>query len=238
MAEFRTSFIPKKPTSVKIEKKPKGRGIGFLSFVAFVVFLLSLVISGGLYFYKAVLDSRIKTMSESINRVREAIEPDLVANLIEIDSRINTSGTLLDDHTIVSPIFRVLEDKTLRTVRFDKISYFISDEEGVNLLLSGEALDYASLALQSDIFGDEAAFEEPIFENLRLNEQGNVAFDFRTPIDKSFILYKNNLNVPPRITEESFEIESADETISDGSSLEDDFNFDLDLGNLLNDLEI
>lgn len=207
MAEFRTSFIPKKNVTPVVEKKRR-KNVNILSFIAFVIFLLSLLTSGGLYLYKVLIEKNIDEMSLSIDRVREAIEPNLVANLIEIDSRLNTSQNLLENHKIISPIFRLLEESTLKTVRFDDFKYTISENEGSVLRLSGEARNYASLALQSDIFGSEEMFEEPIFSNLRLNSRGNVGFSFSTPINGALILYKNNLNVGERLVpEEVIEVE-------------------------------
>lgn len=210
MVEFKTSFIPKKPTPTKKETG-KGKGLGILGFIAFIVFLLSLVVSGGLYLYKVILERNIENMSQSIDRVKEAIEPQLIENLADTDLRIETSQLLLNDHIIVSSVFRILEDLTLKTVRFSSFSFFISEDGEIKLLLTGEAKNYSSLALQSDVFGDEEAMMEPIFSNLNLNDQGNVSFSFETPIKRSFILYKNNLNVIPRFIEQETGTEDSNE---------------------------
>lgn len=211
MAEFRTSFIPKKNTAPVAEKKQR-KNVNILSFIAFIIFLISLLTAGGLYLYKVLIEKNIEEMSLSIDRVREAIEPDLVANLIEIDSRLTTSQNLLEDHKIISPIFRFLEDSTLKTIRFEDFKYDISENDGPVLRLSGEARNYTSLALQSDIFGAEEMFKEPIFSNLRLNIRGNVGFSFSTPINNASILYKNNLNIEERLVPEDIIEEEEEDT--------------------------
>lgn len=235
MVEFKTSFIPKKPTPAK-GKIGRGRGLGVLGFIAFIVFLLSLVISGGLYLYKVILERNIENMSQSIDRVKEAIEPQLIENLANTDLRIETSQLLLNDHIIVSPVFRILEDLTLKTVRFNAFSFSISEDGEIELLLTGEAKNYSSLALQSDVFGDEDAMMEPIFSNLNLNDQGNVSFSFGTPIKRSLVLYKNNLNVIPRFIEQ--ETDSGDFSEENGLDIDDLENLgslDEELDDLLNE---
>lgn len=200
MVDFKTSFIPKKkPSALKQrEERLRGRGVGILGFISFVVFLVSLLIWGGLFFYQALLERNILDMSASIERVRQAIEPELIERLAETDLRLNTADILLDNHMIVSPVFRLLEDLTLSTVRFSSFGYSIDSEDVAKISLVGEAQDYASLALQSDIFGDARVMEQPLFENLNINERGNVSFQFSTPISSSFILYKNHLDPSTR----------------------------------------
>ena len=197
MAEFKTSFIPKKPT-LAVSNKKTTKGTSVFTFVSFVVFLLTLVIAGGLYLYQTILNRNVSVMIQSIDRVREAVEPDLIASLSGVDRRIRSSVQLLDKHHIVSPIFRLLEDLTLETVRYGSFQYIVSEQGELTINLRGEAKDYSSLALQSDIFGDEPTVISPIFENLNINLRGNVSFEFSAVISESLILYKNNFNITPR----------------------------------------
>ncbi len=200
MADFKASFIPKKPMGsiVRREERLRGGIVGILGFASFVIFLVTLAVLGGLFVYKAVLQGQIDQMSASIERVKQAIEPELIDVLGVADKRLQTSSVLLGNHLVISPVLRLLEDLTLSNVRFDSLAYSVDGAGLPTLKLSGEARDYAALALQSDIFGDARVFAEPIFENLTLNDQGNISFDFSTPVSSSFVLYKNHLNPQSR----------------------------------------
>ena len=67
--------------------------------------------------------------------------------------------------------------------------------------MSGQAIGYRSIALQSDLFTtrDEGKnFIDPVFSNLTLDAKGNVLFDLEFSVDPSFVDYKQMLS-----TEES-----------------------------------
>lgn len=240
MAQFETSFIPKKqtPTSVRSTKR-KRSGLGLLGFISFIILLFSLIGTGGLYLYKIVLETNIEKMSASIARVQEAIDPELIGTLRDVDGRIETSKILLSERLVASPIFRLLEEETLKNVGFDELRYGVDDSGQATLQLRGAAEDYSTLALQSDIFGEAQAFEEPLFENLRLDERGNVTFSFKTPIARSLILFENNLDAvsQPFLNEASLPAVSG----SEEAALDDQTQEDLDgltegLDELLNGL--
>jgi len=231
MPEFKTSFIPKKPAPAIKEAKRRGGSVSLLNIIVFIVFLLSITVAGGLYLYKAILDRNIEVMSQNIDRVKEAIEPELIESLAEADRRIESSRLLIDNHMVVSPIFSLLERLTLKSVRYMDFDYKILTEGGPTFSLTGEARNYSALALQSDALGSEKVIKEPIFANLSLNEVGNVTFNFSTPVAASFLLHKNNLDsVGPRV-------QNAEEE----TALEDEFDdqlgdFDAELEALLEEL--
>ena len=70
--------------------------------------------------------------------------------------------------------------------------------------MSGQAVGYRSVALQSDLFAKNKYFLDPVFSNLSLDEKGNVLFDLDFSVDLNFVNYKrtllteseNSLNTP------------------------------------------
>ncbi len=67
----------------------------------------------------------------------------------------------------------------------------MKDEETgrLEVLMSGEARGYTSIASQSDIFTENKFIRNPIFSNLNLTDTGYVAFDVSFTVDESFIRY-------------------------------------------------
>ena len=195
MAELKTSFIPQKPIIPRGKDEESSSTNLFVS-LSFIIFLVVLLFAGGLYFYKVALTQRIETMSQSLDRAREAIEPELVTNLKRLDDRILVSDSLLHSHTLLSPIFKFLETATLQSVQFSQLTYTLNPTGEATLSLTGKARGYASLALQSDALGAGAILEEPIFSNLGLDREGNVAFNLSSAIDENLLLFGNNLATP------------------------------------------
>ena len=198
MAELKTSFIPQKPI-IPREKGEESSSINLLVSLSFIIFLVVLLTAGGLYFYKVALEQRIETMSQSLDRAREAIEPELVTNLKRLDDRIRVSDSLIHSHKVLFPVFKFLENATLQSVQFSQLTYTLIPTGEATISLTGKARGYASLALQSDALGAGAILEEPIFSNLGLDREGNVAFNLSSAIDEKLLLYGNNLAVPSAV---------------------------------------
>jgi hypothetical protein len=89
----------------------------------------------------------------------------------------------------MSQFFDLLEQATLKSVRFKDFRYNASGDGRSSIALSGEADSFAAVALQSDAFGQSRFIREPIFSNLDLDNKGNVIFDFSAFVDPSLISY-------------------------------------------------
>ncbi len=189
--EFQTSFIPKKTFDVggPPARSPKSSLSGIISFVAFIIFMLSIVGGVGVFLYGRFLVASIASKKESLERARAAFEPELIRELSRLDSKLRLSQSLLDAHVAPSAIFDLLESLTLETVRFTDMSYSM-DEKGIRLSLSGEALSFASIALQSDEFGKNRRITEPVFSGLSLDDKGNVIFTVEAFVDPSVLSYR------------------------------------------------
>ncbi|MBI4120810.1 MAG: hypothetical protein HY457_00945 [Parcubacteria group bacterium] len=196
MAEVKTAFIPKKtmPTVGARRSEP----VGLVMVGGLVIFFSSLVIAGGLYFYRALLTGQIESMSADVVVAKEEIQPRLIQSITRFDKRITNAETLIQKHLVATPLFQLLEEATLPTVRYDRFSANVDDDGAVILSLAGEARTYKDLAVQADIFGKDENITEPIFSGLRLNNSGNVAFQFTGKIKPSFLLLENNLT--PRVS--------------------------------------
>jgi hypothetical protein len=161
-----------------------------------------LVVSGGLYFYKGILKSNLVKMENSLTLSKNRFEPEKIKQLKILDKRLHAANEILSNHITVSPIFEVLQDITMKTIRYTKFSYSIDTEKNMKVLvkLNGQADGYKSIALQSELFTMKAKdFIDPVFFNLSLDDKGNVTFDLEFSVDADFVNYKKSLanQVPP-----------------------------------------
>lgn len=83
----------------------------------------------------------------------------------------------------------------MKTIRYTKFSYSVgSDKEsGVKIKMTGVAVGYSSVALQSDLFTKNKNLIDPIFSNLVLDDKGNVTFDLEFSVDPTLVDYKQML---------------------------------------------
>ncbi len=190
---FQTSFIPRKP--IVEERVVVARSVSlFLAVSVFALFAV-LIASGGLYFYRSLIVKNLAQMENDLNLAKNRFEPSRINELQILDKRLRASSAILSSHRTLTPIFEALEAVTMKTVRFTKFEYSEAEEPGARILvkMSGIAVGYRSVALQSDLFTKNKYFINPIFSNLALDNSGNVLFDLSFYVDPVFVNYKNML---------------------------------------------
>ena len=191
---FQTSFIPKKP--IMEDKTVTNKSVGILLLISLFVLFITLVLTIGLYLYKGILQKNITKMQSALEVAKNRFEPAKINQLQVLDKRLGASSDILSKHVAVSPIFKALQDITMKTVRFTKFDYSVGgDKTGrVMVKMSGVADGYRSIALQSDLFNKNNFFINSVFSNLALDGQGNVVFDLEFLVDPSLVNYKNVLD--------------------------------------------
>ncbi len=190
---FQTSFIPKKPMIE--EKIVASRSIGFLTVISLFIFFTVLLASGGLYFYKGLMNRNIAQMTSDLNKAKNRFEPAKIVQLQVLDRRLSASKEILAKHIAVSPIFQILQKVTMKTVQYTNFSYQLGilEEAKIAIKMRGLAVGYRSVALQSDLFAKEEYLIDPVFSNLSLDDEGNVLFDLEFTVDPNLVNYKQML---------------------------------------------
>jgi len=190
---FQTSFIPKKP--IVKERDTPSRPLGILFIISLFILFAVLLATGGFYFYKGIIAKQITQKQIDLNLAKNRFEPSKITELQILDKRLRASSEILSKHITITPIFSALEQLTMKTVRYTKFSYdFVADKNvTINIKMSGVAIGYRSVALQSDLFAKNRNLIDPIFSNLTLDNSGNVLFDLEFSVDPSFVNYKQTL---------------------------------------------
>lgn len=193
VVQFQTSFIPKKsPIGTAPTFGPIGRNVNVFALIALIVFFLTAGLAAFVFFYKSHLTTLITTMDTDLARAKKSFEPSFIETASRLNVRIEGVRELLDAHTALSPLFDILEKKTLESVRFQDFNFSTTDRK-VTLTMTGQAKSFNAVALQSDVFGAERAFKDPVFSNFTLNEAGDVIFNFQASIEPEFLLYRETV---------------------------------------------
>ena len=135
-------------------------------------------------------------MSLELEEARRSLQSERIAELARIDSRIENAKIILGKHVAVSGIFNALEALTVGSLRLTSLQFGDSKKEQVgslDLRMEGVGRTFNSVALQSDIFGRERVFKNPIFSNLALDKNGNIEFEVSMAIDPELISYRNSI---------------------------------------------
>lgn len=179
-----TSFIPKKPidTSDVVVTTHKSGG-GLIGFLCFFMVLISVLAYGGVYAYNKSLVQQKADLDTKLAKARDSIGTDFVSDMKRLNARITGVKTLLGTHVAVTPIFKALQDTTLRTVVYNNFSYELKSDDTtkktvVTVTLTGTAKSYAAIALQSDAYTKSSLIKNPIFSDLKINTKSNTV-DFK-----------------------------------------------------------
>lgn len=190
--QFKTSFIPKESLAKpKRTKKP----LNILTVGTLIIFFVTVLMGVGVFLYGEYLKVSISNKEEQLSRARGAFEPALIKELTRVDERIESTNVILDNHTAMSLFFEFLESNTLENVRFDDFLLTAIDNNRYLLNMSGQAESFASVALQSDVFGESEIITSPVFSNLDLDFFGNVSFNLNAFVDTNDIKYRKTVEI-------------------------------------------
>jgi len=186
---FQTSFIPKRP--VVPESSSRTHSVSLVSLIAILAFVTMLLATSGLFLYQKSLARGIGEMDANLIAAKNRFEPARLVELERLDRRLTAAREVLGKHISVSPIFQALGGITMKTVRYTRFEYSLGTVEKpeIHVKLSGMAVGYRAVALQSDLFAKNKNFIEPVFSNLNLDENGNVLFDLNFTVDPAFVNY-------------------------------------------------
>lgn len=192
--QLQRSFIPKKPMTATAQRAPSS--INLFSLLATVIFIIALALSGGVFFYHNLLQKQIDSDKTSLDRAKGEFEPDLINQIVRLDSRIEISKKLLASHIAVTPFFNFLSSVTLKSVRFKDFNFSYLAPDKIIVSMKGQAQSYASVALQSDILNAQPKYlKNTLLADMALEPAGTVSFSVTTTVDPSLLSYASSTNV-------------------------------------------
>ncbi|MEK7175881.1 MAG: hypothetical protein AAB695_00710 [Patescibacteria group bacterium] len=156
--------------------------------MATLIFGLSAILALAVFGYGFYLKSSIASMTTALEQGRALLEPEKVDELIRLDNRLNSTGELIKNHLLLTPLFKFLESSTIKNVRFTEFNY-AATVNGLELSMRGEARSYAALAQQAELLNKSGYLKDISFSDLTLDEKGNVVFFFRAFADQNMFSY-------------------------------------------------
>lgn len=189
-----TSFVPKQPLDTSRRKQQGGNNLFLL--IALMVLGVSVITAGAVFGYQKYLESVIKLKEAQLASAQEEISSDTVEEYIRLEERFDSARALLDNHLATSQFFTVLEEITLKNVRFDNLSFVVADDRTAKIELNGTARNFNTLAAQSNAVAADKNFKRAIFSGISLNPGGSVGFTLSADISPELMLMHAPEEVP------------------------------------------
>jgi len=188
---MQTSFIPKRSyENTKTKKRNYG---GLFMGVSAVIFIVTILATAMVFLYNRYLTVQIEEMATTLDREKGSLEKEVIKELSLVSKKIESAKKILDKHIILTPLFDLLEQNTLKEVVFEDLSLSPEKDGWWSLTLSGQANSYAMVALQSDVFGRNKNMSNVVFSGLGVGKEGGVIFDVSALIDPRLFSYRNSL---------------------------------------------
>lgn len=196
-----TSFVPKQPVRPGSSYAKSGNSTFlFVSFIILGVVLLGVI---GVFAYEKYLISTRDSKAEQVTLAQQSINEQTVEDFIQTRNRFIAANTILDEHVAVSGFFTLLESLTLSTVRFNSLSFTLTDDRSAEIRMDGTARTFNALAAQSSAFASEKNIQRAIFSNISVGEGNTVTFSLSADIDPELITFVAPEIMPAPQTEPS-----------------------------------
>lgn len=201
--KFQASFIPKRPVMAGSQMASSARRAPMSLFliIATAIFVITLLAFGAAFFYKSYVTKQNAAKQEQIKQEVAAFDQDLTNKLTLLKSRLDSGNQLLTNHVAASAFFQVLQDLTVKSIKFSDFAFTALPGDKISVAMKGEAKSYVAVAFQSDTMVNSKYLKNPILSDLHLDDKtGIITFNVKTEIDPSILSYKKFFNAPPATT--------------------------------------
>jgi len=202
-ADFKSSFIPKEPMTQAVFKKKK---TGLVGVVAVTLFIFAIILGGGLYAYKKILNNDISSLQGQLAEAEKNIDKNTISNMARFAEKMDVVKSIIVKHQVISNILSSLSSSTVSAIYFTSFGYSNAAPNVLTVNLRGRSTSYAGVALQEDTFLKNKFFKSVKFSNLTLEDKGTVAFNTTITVDPELSIYsdyasnapalQNNFNLP------------------------------------------
>jgi len=173
----RSSFLPKEtPGAIPVQIK-KRHTVHVFGLIGSIMFVGSLLASGGVFFYKDYLNKNLLIAQEALNTVSNESNEGKIEEIRSYDNRLRVADDLLRNHVAPSILFDEIEKSTKRTVQFDSFEYTYDPGFEVTLSLSGKTKEFSSVAVQKMQFFDDSLFNIFVVRDISISEKKNEKDD-------------------------------------------------------------
>lgn len=186
--KFSSSFIPK--TSYE-EANTNSPSFGIFSAVAILLFIISIVSSGGFFVYKMMLKGDTENLKSQLESAIAEVDTNSINDIILFEKRITSIKDILRNHVVASSYFDMLEKTTVSKIQFTDLKYNFVPGENLKVEMGGRASSFGTIALQEDAFLKDPNTVSVTFTSMRADKKtGVVSFAFKGEFKSDLIKFK------------------------------------------------
>lgn len=183
--EKEISLIPTDYKGEKVGLAPISSKIGIL---VVVLLILSLLAYGGLTFYNKSLNSQLKEVKDQVAELEKQRDKDFEKEIESLNRALKNLKTALENHYYWSNLFSKLSELTVPLVSFSGFAGQLTENNLVNVVLSGKTAGYTYLAKQMTSFSQDKLVSGIKVLGITLGTKGGVEFSLDINFLKDILL--------------------------------------------------
>ncbi len=197
---MRTSFIPKQAVQMTMSRRTQPV-VSIFTIIGIFIFLSAIVASGGVFLYKTYLVQELEKQSKALEDTVAQFNLPQIEEWDVLHTKIESAKKVLAGHVAPSRVFKLLEENTLKNVRFtsfdlSRIEGTDATSESMSLKLQGEAPHIKTIVVQSDVFGEKTdAFIDPFFHDVKIDQSGTYTFSIDTAVPINQLTYAKQFDL-------------------------------------------
>lgn len=190
-SRFQSSFIPRAPVSGPALAKSGRSGFNVLATIVFVLVLLA---TGGVFFYKMTINKAIASLTEEIAVAEAAADKAKIDELANFDKRLKSIDSILSQHVAVSEYLKLLSDNTLKNLSFSEFQFSTAGKNlPIKASFKGTAPSYAAIAQEESILLANPHALSLRFANFSLAKNGAVNFSLEAEFKNDLLNWSKTL---------------------------------------------
>lgn len=190
--------MPRQPVNTPRKKK---LGTNVFLLIAGAIAAFSILLAGLVIGYEFYLKESLASKTAQMEQAQREIDIDRVEGFIRLKNRLSSVKQLLDEHIELTNFLDVLEQRTLKTVRFSSLTVSVSADRSAIIQMEGVARSFNALAAQSSELAAEKRIKRAIFSNIAVNEDNTVRFSLSATLDSRLITSAQILPGIPNATD-------------------------------------
>ncbi|MBX9906978.1 hypothetical protein K2X96_03720 [Patescibacteria group bacterium] len=179
----KTSFIPKQGAASVPQRKQR-RVINVLVFLAVVVFLATLALAVGVFFYHNYSEEQLALRKKELEEKRASFVLGDIESIQRFERRLDAAQSLLDGHISMTKLFDIIGDRTQTNTQLTSFKYTRQPSGSAQVTLKGSSDSFNTIALQGQEFRTTKAFVE---KSLRLS---NISIENEEETNESAITFE------------------------------------------------
>lgn len=151
------------------------------------LFILSLLVYGGLLFYQNRLNKNLESINQAIENlnIRRDFETEQI--MIDLDKKLKVLKEMFENHFYWSNLVAKIEELTVPEVYFSEAQVSLAEDK-VDFGFKGNALTYTTLARQIISFQEEPNVESVTVSSITLSADGGIDFNLEVFFSKDILL--------------------------------------------------